>query len=135
MKPIKFRAWANASKVMFYPDSQDGWELQNGELVELPNTILMQYTGLKDKNGKEIYEGDIVEWDDGSDGKWRRRCEVGWEKAHYTLIGYWYDVSSPIEKHPVDFKFGAFIYEKDGELEVIGNIYEHPSLLTKSPQG
>ena len=42
---------------------------------------------------------------------------------------YYYDVASPVEKTPIDFKFGVFIYERDGELEVIGNIYESPELL------
>lgn len=60
MKEIKFRAWACYSKKMFYPDSDDGWEIKNGKIQKLPNTILMQYTGLKDKNGNEIYEGDII---------------------------------------------------------------------------
>jgi hypothetical protein len=57
-REIKFRAYAYASNKMFYPNSEGGWDLINGELNALPNTFLMQYTGLKDKNGVEIYEGD-----------------------------------------------------------------------------
>lgn len=85
-----------------------------------PNTYfrdieVMQYTGLKDKNGKEIYEGDIVEFPIGN---------------------------GDLIKQQVVFQRGAFTtesgrmwgYEKDtlylGWYEVIGNIYENPELLT-----
>ena len=66
MREIKFRAWAN-SKMFQNVNVIDGRPYQNGpgyfEIFsdrELEGGILMQYTELKDKNGKEIYEGDIV---------------------------------------------------------------------------
>ena len=64
-REIKFRAWAHASRKMFYPNSDDGWEIKNGVVVPLPNTTLMQYTGLKDKNGTEIYFDDLAKYKDG----------------------------------------------------------------------
>jgi len=112
---LTFRAWAVASKKMFYPSTEDGWELVHGTLTPLPNTIIMQATGLKDKAGNEIYEGDIVK-------------------------GVWHGKSNDKEIFGVvDFNEGMFGLENtiDGEnytinrlyIEVIGNIYEHPELL------
>jgi len=119
MREIKFRAWDKKEKVMhgvldlhFYPDGITSFETQNF----VDSYELMQYTGLKDKNGKEIYEGDLyyfsrysalpaeVYWDDRWAG-WRGRVkgEMQFDKT--------YDIS-PI-------KFG----------EVIGNIYENEDLL------
>lgn len=124
---FKFRAWGKEDKEFFT------WKMiiQHLELSDLESDqfIFQQCTGLKDKNGKFIFEGDIVEWDDGSNGKWRRRCQVIYVPAHYRLVGYYYDVSKPIKHTPIEFDCGAFIYENDGELEVIGNIYENPDLL------
>jgi uncharacterized phage protein (TIGR01671 family) len=105
--------------------------------IEMPfdSVILMQYTGLKDKNGKEIYEGDVVRWDDASKGKYWRIGQVAWDKK-----GQWkYQI---IQERCVncvvhtDFGLGSFIYTPDSTrygnvLEVIGNIHENPELLEK----
>ena len=69
MREIKFRAWDKSDNVwleedqfVIYPQGIfDAW-LGQDEPLEMDEVILMQYTGLKDKNGKEIYEGDIVLW-------------------------------------------------------------------------
>lgn len=143
MREIKFRVWNKEEKKWRLPDDEqnngiDQYEyLLNlkGELQDnhSEDCIIMQFTGLKDVKGKEIYFGDIVEWDDSSKGKWRRRCAVDWKPAHIVLKGYYYDTQKPETHTPIDFDFGAFIYEKDGELEVIGNIYEHSHLLNPQP--
>jgi hypothetical protein len=78
---------------------------------------LMQYTGLKDKNGKEIYEGDIVRIPGGYQGDYHEREKISvvkWEDEDTAEIGFYLNLPECVHwKH----------------LEVIGNIYENPELL------
>ena len=111
MREIKFRAWAVASNIMFYPNTEDGWDIVNGELDPLPNTILMQYTGLKDKNGKDIYEGDIIKAED----KYIGVVKYSEVNAMYFISGSWFSQN-----------LGTW---EPGFLEIIGNEYEHPKSL------
>lgn len=119
MRELKFRAWDGEQMVS--PDHIDregrGWWRENS--IPTSSTDLMQYTGLKDKNGREIYEGDIL-----------KRVDANWgyggdyDKKH---DGHLYLVVPDInvllnEDHPDNFT----IYPID---EVIGNIHENPELL------
>lgn len=76
---------------------------------------LMQYTGLKDKNGKEIYEGDIVDFASRFDNS----------KRTGKVVYYAGDAAFLIE----DGKEIFFLFYDALEREVIGNIYENPELL------
>ena len=123
MEP-KFRAWTEEGKAMYYgvyPFKDDTLLLSYDEIAfdEVPASdfILMQSTGLKDKNGKEIYEGDIV---------------------RFALTDGFNYVAN--EDGVVTYKLGAF-YVVNGlteylisdintnEIEVVGNIYQTPELL------
>ncbi len=111
-REIKFRAWDEDNKVMLKPQdlSQSGayWNWL-GKI----DAQLMQYTGLKDKNGKEIYEGDIVTVDGAID---KRGRVVTWDIAEYML--------DP-EYEPSDLG-NLWLSQR---LEVIGNIHVNPELL------
>lgn len=94
--------------------------------VLLENIILMQYTGLKDKNGMEIYEGDIVrciELRNDKINEWI--SEVYWEQA-----GIWVHESENCDT-PLDLFFPGIDKYPLTEIEIRGNIFENPELITQ----
>jgi YopX protein len=115
---IKFRAWNQTKKKMV--DSYLHFDKQGkvvGVLTYPDDEYLpLQYTGLKDTNGKEIYEGDIVHWFDEL-GKNPLPFVVAYKRTHFVL-------TIPNEK----LKGWDLDRQK---LEVIGNIYENPELLKR----
>ena len=111
MREKKFRAWYNGQMIPVGSLSffMDGEIQVNDELV---GCKLMQYTGLKDKNGKEIYEGDIVRLFEHTN--FDCFAEVIWNEANAKFSK---------TNSPTSDIFGG------DEIEVIGNIYENPELL------
>lgn len=113
MREIKFRAWIKKDKRMehcidvnpFYIGDCDRMHWKHEEVE------LMQYTGLKDKNGKEIYQGDIVK-----------------ESNSKGIIAYEYCFFGIAWIANKDFYNNALKYHSS-TIEVIGNIYENPDLL------
>lgn len=123
----KFRAWWIQDEVMTHIDTleflQGGIRVSDGcwhEKFLGDEVILMQSTGLKDKNGVEIFEGDIVKVTNHPFQK--KEDSAGIEIDGDYLIG-WSD-------HNLTWLAGdLLLYQLKPYIEVIGNIYENPELL------
>ena len=107
----------------YMPDWNMPYKMVQGEVN--PNTI-GQYTGLHDKNGKEIYEGDIVLYQD-----WEMAYEGGGNDSFINkgIVEYCEDncCFNVTERQTVDL--ADVLYKDNEDLEVIGNIYDNSELL------
>ena len=146
-REIKFRGWDKYDKKMIYDLCQidSFWHYYSysnntglhfgktgpdGVGEDFKNKYIMQYTGLKDKNGKEIYEGDVLK-------QVKKSSREGYERSSYDKNNF-----------EVVFKYGSFwlqrpyddsVYIRDFPnidefvgfecFEIVGNIYENPELL------
>ena len=152
MRPLRFRAWDKIEKVMCQVEVinfQKGCLLrgnspteghlqadgnlfihgfESGHFVRWADLELMEYTGLKDKNGKEIYHLDIIKTD----------CETQFGKVEGESTVVWSDryLGFGIEGPFVDGwgvrSFTSMFYLS--EIEIIGNIYENPELLEEKDE-
>ena len=150
MKEIKFRAWDVNHKEMVYIEDLY-WFEENGVhdgsgKGHYTNYELMQYTGLHDKNGKEIYEGDIVLTQERYDRPYSEKrkskrhvgtvvYKIGSGKGFYNPeSGKWDKYKEYEAEWIVEVKdYGKFVHGSWGDFfdcEIIGNIYENPEFLT-----
>lgn len=122
MRQIKFRGWHKKKRswkgLWIFRGGHNGeYDVSKNEIDILDlskkwdGVILMQFTGLYDRKGKEIYEGDVVEWNSFENGK--ERAEVIYSGYMFTLY------HTPFNSLPNIALIG----------EIIGNIYENPELI------
>lgn len=136
MREIKFRAWVEIDEIYsleyfaLKSITLDGKMVQgHNYFFDMPEEkFIMQYTGLKDNNGKNVYEGDIVRFKDFHEG-WspKKDCSV-WDA---TCVIEWQQESASFKLTEIDgnrylfYPNCWFCYY----FEVIGNIHENPELL------
>lgn len=139
MREIKFRAWDESRRLMFQ-NVQNVYDMQRstqhheeiegvdtliypssfGSLLEDDDYIVMQFTGLTDRHGKEIWEGDIV-FDDGG-------YKEGVRYMGIVTYGEWNGAPMFYSNTSIFGTPERLMLSK--HTEVLGNIYEHSSLLT-----
>ena len=159
MKDIKFRAWNKLYGMMgeviamyFSNAHYEGCNVKYSEDnigVETKDKIsLMQYTGFKDKNGKEIYEGDILKgycypfmsgdktWyvPKGEKPRYNYFLEICWSDELASFCGVHRTARNVSARASADISdyLECFDFSK---MEVIGNIYENPELLEEATDG
>jgi len=134
MREIKFRAWQDGQMLTQPLAGVYGAKRLFGLLYE--DTELMQYTGLKDKKGKEIYEGDIVTLEEDDSKEYLNEpmylnygdvCSIQWSETN--LAYYLMPLDESVEEQQMDY-FGS--WSGWNWIKVIGNIYENPE-LTDNP--
>ena len=116
MREIKFRAWDKLNKEMFNVEIMDFQERKvykdTVSYRKFNDIELMQYTGLKDKNEKEIYEGDIV-----IHHSKMHKIIFNTEKARFVLRDDEFELEIP------------FTNNNNKRMEIVGNIYENSELI------
>lgn len=133
---FKFRVWDKLNKSFIYPDKgyQGHFVLDlNGKFHNLQNGsggdeyIVQQYSGIKDSNDKEIYEGDVVTFKELSHISERGEFEDSEGNEWKNTLVFWDD-----REHGFRFRLNKYRYSEKIQyksIEVVGNIFENSELL------
>lgn len=121
-REIKFRCWGKNSKE-YLGSSSDGFNMEELSILagQFKNWEIEQHTGLKDNNGKEIYEGDIVKTNSPDQPNFK----VG--VIEFVQQAFW--ISNVPSNRPDHTHSELLLQYWETEIEVIGNINETPELL------
>jgi uncharacterized phage protein (TIGR01671 family) len=126
VREIRFRAWNKENNQMELVDflGENTLHIKNSEWENREDFELMQYTGLKDKNDKEIYEGDIVKYTDGE--LIRRTGQITFDCYGFMME----EILKPNSREMPQIDFLGNIDDfEEFVFEVIGNIYQNPEIL------
>lgn len=145
----RYRAWDKEFKEMVQVNAlvldeqviKVTYKNKNVVKDDVKEYVLMQSTGFKDKNGKEIFEGDILKFND----EWAEYCYEGYVDGSVEGINFvevvrgeacfefgktrYPESSLFIRMEDERLAFAELIKSRDFEFEIIGNIYENPELL------
>ena len=116
-REIKFRIWDKINRMWLRC-----FNVNLFDIGDLPNVELMQYTGVKDKNGKEIYEGDIVKYKFPYDTRLK----------HISPVKFLETEASFGIKDIYGNEIPLYTISANNYFEVIGNIYENKNLLEEN---
>jgi uncharacterized phage protein (TIGR01671 family) len=134
-REIKFRAWDESQKYMAYQGMPDLENIQSF-IFHFGDKILMQYTGLKDFNGKKIFEGDIIEYVPYMHSLLKKTDIIEFN----VNCGAWFCKKTAetladmlVMQHDEEWQIKQnYKPRAEHKVRVIGNIYENPQLLEKS---
>ena len=132
-REIKFAFWHKQKKEMWGVDSID-WRLKEvcngGDIASLDDGILLQYTGLEDKNGKEIFIGDLVKFINPMPIEAKEEIAEVKFVLEDNFLPYIYPFVN-ISSYNYETKHFEGFGVNSKDCEVIGNIYENSELLKK----
>lgn len=139
MREIKFRAWDSNHKVMITPycELRDGnfWgEDCTNTGISVNHENVMQFTGKKGYNDRELYEGDIIFYEEQTDeGDERFYLAIVWVSEWSMFASLFIDEYKNYVEHGADaldeVMFWTYTLEKSDYFHYAGNIYENPELL------